>query len=37
MLTVAAADEAPSHIIPHDYTQMLMAANGYKCLDVCVL
>lgn len=30
-LTVAAADEAPSHIIPHDYKQMLMAANGCKC------
>lgn len=32
MLTVAAADEAPSDIIPHDYTQMLMAANSCKCL-----
>lgn len=38
MLTgAAAADETPSHIIPHDYTQMLMAANSYKCLEVCVL
>ncbi len=37
VLAVAAADEAPSHIIPHDYTQMLMAANSYKCLEVWVL
>lgn len=33
----AAADDAPSYIIPHDYTQMLMDANSYKCLKVCVL
>lgn len=35
MLTVAAAaaaHKAPSDIIPHDYTQMLMAANSCKCL-----
>lgn len=32
MLTVSAAHEAPSDIIPHDYTQMLMAANSCKCL-----
>lgn len=32
IFTMLAAHEAPSHIIPHDYTQMLMAANSCKCL-----
>lgn len=30
-------DEDPRDIIPHDYTQMLMAANSCKCLKVCAV